>query len=300
MNKKTVSLVLITSCIFLISCSSQPKRTMKVTDIAKQSADRREQGNAFLTSGQFQLAESSFLDAYNLALSVNDFSLLAKIKFSQMSLLLTQNASLEEDAQNENHKKAGEYLREATVYANNTEDSELYLAICNLYKVYINLTFNNQENTNSISEIISFQKVLSKDPYYEAFSHLILAKIYRSQNKLFEAEEEYLLAAKIHEKNRYLFEIGNDWYLKAQMCSLQGKKEDAINDLTQALHFDKLAENTNCIASDYLALAIVLEKHGTTEEDKSNMLFYADQAKKIASANNLTQIINKADAILGN
>lgn len=290
-------ILIITICGLIFSCSSQPKRTMKVSSIYKQSADRREQGNSFLTNGQYVLAESSFLDAYNLALSINDFSLLAQIKFSQISLLLTRNNSLQTEAQIENHKNSIEHLQEAIIFSNNSADSELLLAICDLYKIYIDLTFN-QSNDDSITKIMNMQKILSKDPYYQAFSHQILAKIYRSQNNLVEAEKEYLEAAKLHEKNRYLFEIGNDWYSKAQMCSLQGKKEDAINDLTQALYFDKLAENTTCIASDYLALAIVLEKHGTTEKDKANMLFYADQAKKIASTNNLTQIVDKADAIL--
>ena len=100
------------------------------------------------------------------------------------------------------------------------------------------------------------------------------------------AQKNFAEAARIHTNDRYLVEIGLDWYCLARAYSLGGKKSDAISAIQSALKYDKDAENTSGIASDYIAYSKILLKDNPTDEEKKLSEELALWGEKILNARN--------------
>ena len=72
--------------IFLISCSSAPKRPMLETEIVTISYSKLEKANDFIVKEDYVHAIYQLSEAYNLALSVDNATLLCKISLSGIVL----------------------------------------------------------------------------------------------------------------------------------------------------------------------------------------------------------------------
>jgi tetratricopeptide (TPR) repeat protein len=79
-----------------VSCSSAPKRAMRITDTAEKAAERYELANTELLSGKVMSAGSHLEQAYELALSVDDTSLLCRIMLSRISQQLAIKNGMKE------------------------------------------------------------------------------------------------------------------------------------------------------------------------------------------------------------
>jgi tetratricopeptide (TPR) repeat protein len=99
-----------------------------------------------------------------------------------------------------------------------------------------------------------------------------------------EAKKSFVAAEKIHNSERYLIETALDWYCIARACSMDGKKSEAVDAILKALKYDKDAENTNGIASDYNAYSRILLKGNPTEAEKKRAEELAEWSQKILKA----------------
>jgi tetratricopeptide (TPR) repeat protein len=71
-------------------------------------------------------------------------------------------------------------------------------------------------------------------------------------------------ALDIHEGGNHLAEAAYDWFLIASVRSVAGRYEAALEALRIALSFDRRAENSYGLATDWRALGDIYKKMGDT------------------------------------
>jgi tetratricopeptide (TPR) repeat protein len=77
-----------------------------------------------------------------------------------------------------------------------------------------------------------------------------------------DAEASLKRALDIHQQGNHLAEAAYDWFLIASVRSVAGRYEDALEALQSALGFDRRAENSYGLATDWRALGDVYQKMG--------------------------------------
>jgi tetratricopeptide (TPR) repeat protein len=83
------------------------------------------------------------------------------------------------------------------------------------------------------------------------------------------AENNFKKALDIHSKTNYLEQAAYDWYLIASARSMSGQSASAVEALNAAIEFDRRAENTYGLASDWRALGDIYKKAGKTADTKA-------------------------------
>lgn len=269
---------------------------MKVTDTSQKASALYQKANSELASFNFENAYSHLSQAYSLALSVDDSQLLTKICLSSMICKISYKQRIQHDL-NDNlafySLNAPDFLNEAKLYAERSQKAEVLGAVCKIYEARLNLFYENSldKKKNPVSqnslvafntdELDGYSQILKKEPYYLAFLKKTLGDIYAYKNEFLAAKNEYLSAADIHIKNRDLNEIGHDFYNAARMASNLKQKEEALSLIDKALKYDKDAENTVAIASDYVGFALILIKNEPTAQEKVSAKNAALWARKI-------------------
>ena len=127
---------------------------------------------------------------------------------------------------------------------------------------------SSQDAKNYVSMLEKVKSSILKEPYYLAYLARTTGDILMASEDFESARKSYEKAAKIHTKERYLLEIGLDWYCAARASSQNGQKTEAIAAIQNALKFDRDAENTKGIASDYMAYSKILLKGNPSEEER--------------------------------
>jgi tetratricopeptide (TPR) repeat protein len=80
------------------------------------------------------------------------------------------------------------------------------------------------------------------------------------------AETAVKKALDIHVKGNHLEQAAYDWYLIASIRSVAGDYQAALDALTEALGYDRRAENTHGLGMDWKAMGDVYTKMGNTAE----------------------------------
>jgi len=280
----------------LCGCSSAPKRPMVITEKYELSSTELENGNRDLAGGNFVNADKHFTEAYKLALSIDNSDLISRVLFSQIAYQTSMPGF-------EYSNTAETLLVQARRHAARADNCVILSAVCDIYEAHILIaSASAAENQGADAEklCIKNEKILEKDPYYAGFLYYTLGDALIIEKKYTDGETAYLKAADIHTKSRYLQEIGHDWYAVASARSLAGKKQSAIDALEQALAYDRNAENTAAIASDYLAAARVLAKAPATEEEKKAAAEKAVYAASMYRAVNLEESAKRCDVFVQN
>lgn len=264
--KKIKSLLAISVISFaLAACSSAPKRPMLESTIYDASVTYLESANACILNGDYEKADFLLNEAYKNAMSVDNYDLLTSILLTRISL----NLSLKQP----NFEAADEALGQARLFASHSDFSESQTALCVLGEVRIAVArSNSSSNDTNYSELLKKlndgKNVIKGDAYNEAHFDAAAGDIYKLQKKYTEAEASYMAAAKAFTDNRYLSEIGINWYKVAQMRSLNGNKAGALEALDNAIYYDRLAENSLALGTDYYAKGTVLLKGTPTAAEK--------------------------------
>lgn len=252
--------------LFLFSCSSAPKRPMMETTVYQQALDRYEVANAQLISFETNQAVSNLQIAQRLACSIDNVDLLCKVYLSAVIWRLSSTGETDGNPTIFDGKSAEELLSAANTFAKRSKNEQFLSSVASVYEQKVLLSNGGEVSAQRITQA---QKDFSKDSYYLAFSYRTLGDVYTRQKNWSQAIAAYQEAAALHTKNRYLIEIGLDWYSLARAQSLSGKTDAAIDSLNTALSFDKAAENSGAIATDYLALAKLLMKGNPSETDRA-------------------------------
>lgn len=278
---------------FFAGCSSAPKRTMMVTTEANSAYSLLEQANISVSRGEITDANKKIKDAYQKALAIDNADLLTKVCLTRVTL---ENA-----VGTPGENSASLILQEAKEYAARSSNPEQMLAICSLYEVRISLgeltsgiKTDKATMENDLAICNGLEKTLAKEKYYLAYLYRTKGELFILQQKYPEAQAQFVSAAELHTKERYLSEIGLDWYYAARACSLGGDKQTAIAYLQQALQYDRLAENTSGIGSDYLGLAKVIVKESPTAVEKAQAVKYAEYSAKIYKAGGFDELAQKS------
>ncbi len=269
--------------IVLASCSSTKKRPMKITTISDTADVRYENANSDLLAGKMERALLQFSQARDLAYSVDNADLLCRINLSAVAYKVS-SGNLDALKKAENFidaSSAEELLKDARFFATKTEREEFLSAVCTVYDVRLELARGKKNVSTYEKSLLSCEKTLEKEPFYLANLHRTLGDVQILSKKYEDAQKSYEKAAELHTKNRYVSEIGTDWYGVARCRSLSGDKNGAIEAIENALKYDRDAENTSAIASDYFACAKILVKGKTTADEKKRAREFANWAAKI-------------------
>ncbi|MBQ0052251.1 MAG: hypothetical protein KBT11_09365 [Treponema sp.] len=289
MKKNNFFAAAVISLIFLVfsACSSAPKRPMVVTDSYNLSYSRLELANNELIAGDLKNAGLHLSESYDLALSIDNSSLLTKISLSGVMYKISAEKNPEEAVSQpaagflQFHKQ--EIYTDAEAFARRSEQKDELLDLCSIYQVQIKLSEKQGEKNTLLSQLSSAEKSVAKEPYYLAFLNRTRGDVYMLSGDYSSAEKAYLQAADIHTKNRYLAEIGLDWYCVARSRSLMGDKSGARSAIETALKFDRDAENTAAIILDYEAYSKILLKGSPTEAEQKMAAELSEWAKKIST-----------------
>lgn len=262
------SLLLLASILFaaaLTSCSSAPKRTMQISTIYKNITTTLEAANSSMISGHYEQAEIQLASAYKSSMSIDNYDLLTTVCLSYVSLYL----SFEEP----DLKKASAYMTEAYLNADYAANSEKLRALCALNDVRLQLMSQKTDYSEYLLKLSDGKKRITKDPYNEALFRSVEGDVYRQKEDFKNAEVCYNDAINIFTKNRYLGEIGINWYKLAQVRSLSGNKQGAVDAMLKAIKYDRDAENSIALGTDYYALGLILSKGSPSIAERSQAIY---------------------------
>ena len=289
------------------ACSSAPKRTMLVRDVAAQATTYFETGNNELAAGLFESAGLHLQKAYTLAASVDDADLLCRILLSatiyRLAVATVDVSAVSARGGQNDIPFAGlaseTLLARADECARRTNRADVLTAVCAVYGQKNAITKRGAQTDFAAAHtaLDASEQKLGKEPYYRAFLQRTRGDVYELQQNYAAADRAYLTAAELHTKNRYLYEVGIDWYSAARVRSLAGNKVGALDAMEQALRYDRDAENTPAIAADYVAIARILAKGSPTAQEKSRAARSARWAAEIYEAGGFAESAQEARAL---
>ncbi len=259
-------------CIFT-ACSSAPKRSMQVSTIYSSASEMIESANGCILTGDYDKAGFFLSAAENQAMSIDNYDLLVAAALARCSLKLSLNPPQIEEAQ--------QYVDYAQKCVKNCADPKKQQAIVSLSQVRVKVaqgSFNG-----SLDDI---RKDLKGDDYYLAQILQVEGDVYKLQNNYLQADRSYTAAAKAFTDNRYLSEIGICWYKAAQVRSLSGNKDGALQAMEQAIFYDRAAENSLALGSDYYAVGLILIKGSPTSGEKNRAIEAFKHSAEIYAAVN--------------
>lgn len=290
--KKLLPSLLICISIFALSftaCSSAPKRSMIESKIYNATASFLENANSCILTGDYEKADFLLGKAHNNAMSIDNYDLLTSVALAKVSLCLSLNPPDFEAAQLE--------LDKAYDYAAYSDFWEKQTALCILGEVRV--TMANPETQSSeynslLTKLQENQKAVKGDPYNEANFLAAEGDIYKLQKNYTDADLAYVAAAKSFTDNRYLSEIGITWYKDAQVRSLNGDKKGALQALENAIHYDRLAENSMALGADYYAKGVILLKDSPTAAEKDAAAYALEHSAQIYEAAGFAELAEKS------
>lgn len=260
----TLSTLAISAVIMLSACSSSPKRAMQVNTVYTACKSTLENANTAILSGNYDKAKIMLSQAQTQAISIDNYDLLISVNLTYVSLCLSMNIPDTEAAE--------DYLKAAQDFIPFSDDAEYNQALCTMSKLRIAIVNNSIElDFNSLTkELKEAQKAFNSEPYNQAQCQSILGDLYRIKNDYANAEKAYTEAAKQFTSERYLSEIGITWYKIAQNRSRSGNKKGALQALNQAIYYDRCAENSMALGSDYYIKAVILLKGNASDKEKED------------------------------
>ena len=259
-------LVITSILLIFTACSSAPKRSMQVSTIYSTAYEMIESANACILSGDYDKAGFFLSAAENQAMSIDNYDLLTDASLARCSLSLSVNPPDIETAER--------YVGFAQGFVKNCVNPKKQQALVALNEVRIetakgNLDENANINTGALlNKLEENKKDVKGDPYYEAQFTLAQGDVYKLKKDYVQADKSYSTAAKEFTDNRYLSEIGISWYKAAQARSLAGNKDDALKAMEQAIFYDRAAENSLALGTDYYAVGLILAKGSPTPGEK--------------------------------
>lgn len=284
----TTAAKLFLSILLFASCSSGPKRTMQITTIYNACNTSLESANNCILNGDYEKASSLLSIASNQAISIDNYDLIISVNLAYVSLCLSYNPPKTEEA--------WDFLHTATSLIKFSSSDEKNEALCNIAKNRI-LIANNSLSTDfvtALAEMKDAMNVFKNEPYNQAQCYSIIGDLNRLKNDYTAAEKAYSQAEKIYTSERYLSEIGITWYKIAQNRSLSGNKKTALQALSKAIYYDRLAENSMGLGADYYIKAVILLKGNPTEKEKADAKTALEHSAAIYNAANMPSLAEKS------
>lgn len=297
--------VLVLCVLILISCSSAPKRAMKIYETYDVASQLYQNANTLITIGNYTDAATNLQQAYTMAVSIDCSSLVSKICLSGVSLKLAVPKDFKMPAITSGlpilHLESANLYSMAVDAAERSDEKDFLVAVCKIFRAQIYLKNKIVSEYDSIlDDLRSSEKAVSKDPFYSGILDRTLGDLYAVEKKYSQAADCYRKACKVHLDNRYVYEIGQDYYYLARVQSLNGDKKSACDSILSALKHDRDSENTSAIATDYYAYASILIKEPYTKSDMEKALSAANSSALIFAAGNFNAESEKSQKLASN
>ena len=262
-NRTVIVIVFLT---LLTACSSAPKRSMQVSTIYSSATEMIESANGLILTGDYERAAFFLTAAEKQSMSIDNYDLLSAVALARCSLCLSYNPPKIEQAQNQ--------IELAQSYIKNCSNPSKQAGIVELSRVRVKVTSagisaaEKPDTASLISTLEENKKAVKGDPYYEAQFVQVSGDVYKLSKNYSEADKAYTAAAKAFTDNRYLSEIGICWYKAAQVRSLGGNKNEALAAMEQAIFYDRAAENSMALGTDYYAVGLILLKGSVNQTER--------------------------------
>jgi tetratricopeptide (TPR) repeat protein len=240
----------------LWGCSSAPQRPAEVRTLRNSIATQLEMLNREADRGNYTGALEIMDQTRPLAAATDDPALLVKTGLSLGNILFFLGRV----------EDADQTFADARAVALETGDREL-IAISAVYlerqRLLKALGRNDRTAAAEVRDRVSTEVAAIKtDNLAIALAWTVVGLAEKELRRYAEAEAAFLRALEIHDKERFLEQAAYDWYLIASARSVAGNHAAALTALDAALAFDRRAENSHGLGSDWLARGEILLKMG--------------------------------------
>jgi len=287
-----VETTLIAACL-LTACSSAPKRSMQVNTIYSSASEMIESANGAILTGDYEKAAFFLTAAENQAMSIDNYDLLSAVALARCSLCLSYNPPKLEQAQNQVELAQG-YIKNCSNPAKQKSIVELSRVRVEVVKSSVGQEGAGSSYTSLLSKLEENKKGVKGDPYYETQFIQVSGDVYKLANNYTEADKAYTAAAKGFTDNRYLSEIGICWYKAAQVRSLGGNKDSALAAMEQAIFYDRAAENSMALGTDYYAVGLILLKGNAGDSEKQKAAASFNHSADIFASIKMDELAKKS------
>ncbi|MCR4790747.1 MAG: hypothetical protein K5839_06670 [Treponemataceae bacterium] len=251
-----------------LSMFAANKRVMYVDKVSTSANTLINNANDKIACGYIDDAYYFLDKAYKLAVSVDNYNLLTKIEITRINAMLSSSSI--------DYQKADELLENAYYFASCSNDNQKNSALCLLCEIRLNLSKNTGDYEAMLSKLNTNQTYFKKNLFEQAQFESVKADLYAAQKNYSAAESSYLNAVNTFTKESYLSEIGITWYKIARVRFLNGKVDSSLEALNSAIKYDRDAENSFALGSDYYLKGIILssEKENAASIEKAKKAFY--------------------------
>jgi tetratricopeptide (TPR) repeat protein len=242
----------------MAACSSAPKGPVEVYRQRRLTQEQLNQADRETDRGNYERALAMVNEAYRLAVSTDDPSLLVRVRLSRGNIFTHLGRGEEAQAA----------YTAALAEAEETGDKEL-AATCRIYMARSRLLAALAEGGNTqaaareiLAQIRPDIQAVKTDLPAAALGWIVAGLAEKELGLWSDAESSLKKALDIHIKERYLELGAYDWYLIASVRSVAGRHDTALTALNAALELDRRAENTFGLGMDWTALGDVYKKSG--------------------------------------
>ncbi|MDR2783959.1 MAG: hypothetical protein LBB48_09030 [Treponema sp.] len=263
-------LFLILTPLFLSACSSAPKRPAEIFSVRQLGENQLELVNEAVDQGDYERALGLLTEAKRLAAATDDPGLLVRTKLAEGGVLYNQGKA----------ERAEAAWSAALLEAETSGETEL-AAQTRIYLARNALLTKKASPGEVAAQVTKEIASIKKDTLAIALGWNVIGLAEKEKNNYAVAETYFKKALAIHEKANYLEQAAYDWYLIASSRSMSGQFTATIEALNSAIQFDRRAENTWGLASDWRAMGDVYKKAGKTAEAKAAYARAADIYRSI-------------------
>jgi tetratricopeptide (TPR) repeat protein len=243
------------SLLLTISCSTKPKNPTDDFSIRSQAEAALKLGITEADRNKYDAALQLLAECKRQAVLTDAPSLIIRSGLSLGNVLFAlgreDEAFTEWDA--------------AVSLADELADRDL-LSVSKIHLLRGNLLSKRQSERAVYDEAVREAANIKSDNLYIAFSWNVRGLALREMRSFTEAEKAIQRSLDIHEKDKHILKAAYDWYVIANIRSLDGKADGALEALKSAITLDRRMENSWGLAADWRAMGDVYRKSGKTRE----------------------------------
>jgi tetratricopeptide (TPR) repeat protein len=256
---------LLIAVFVFVSCSSAPEKPAEITTLREMGKTQLDLAGREIDRGNYDNAMFYLDDAWNYAVRSDDPSLRIKVRLTRGNAFFYQGneAAASEDWQAALSEAEDEKTEELAAAA------KIHIERGRLLKAIKDKSLSAIEIEEIKSIIVSEMEQIKTERLYIALAWTVLGLSEKEEHAWDNAEKSFLNALEIHEEGMYLEQAAYDWYLIASVRSLSNQYESAVDALMMAVSFDRRAENSYGLSSDWNALAGVYSKMGDSEKSEA-------------------------------
>jgi tetratricopeptide (TPR) repeat protein len=261
-NQWRVTIIVLGASLFAAACSTPPKNPGELYDLRSRAESQLDLGNKSADRGDYETALVLLNESFRLAVISDDPGLLVRAGLSRGNVLFAL------ERRDEARAAWGAALGEAETHGNR----ELQ-AVSRLHIARGRLLAGGKAEAAAVREEAGRELAnIKADRLYTAFGWLVVGQAERDMGRYREAEASVRRSLEIHEKERSFEQAAYDWYLIASIRSLGEQYDGALQALDFAIAFDRRAENSWGLATDWRAVGDVRKKSGKDDEAREAYL----------------------------